>query len=285
MKSICIKTNNNKIINYLLYKFENISLKETYISIKDFAHYKNIILHYKNYDTISFVNTVSNILTKCIIGFYEKDLLNSFVNLNYFYFNGLEKKKIIYTTTEVLNDYDNLSTKYDLVNNVLFEYLNNNHSIYLNSFVNFKLQDYLELLNDKIDFAVNKFLIDKEYLEFVNILRLYINSESIHSITDHLHLIYKNKDSIIINEDKEIISCNDNIFKAKYISDISFSSNDLALNTLLNLLPKKITIHLTDEYVDEFINTLQLIFQERIVICNECDICNMYKHKKNIIKN
>ena len=279
MKSICIKTNNEKIIDYLLYKFENVSLKETYISIKYFAHYHNIILHYKDNNILSFISIVSNILTKSIISFYEKNLLYHFVNLNYFYFNSLERNKIIYNTLEILNDNNYYNKKYDLINNVLLEYLNNNHSLYLDGFINFRLQNYLEYLNEKIDFAVNKFLIDKEYLEFVNILKLYISSESVHSTINHLHLIYKNKESIIINDDKEIISCNDNISKAKYVSDISFSSNDLALNTLLNLLPKKITIHLAEAYVDEFINTLQLIFQDRIVICNECDICNIYKCK------
>ena len=280
MKSLCIKTNNNKIIDYLLKKFDNTSLNETYITVKEFVHYKNIILHYKDDNALLFVNILANILTKCIIQFYEKNLINNFINLNYFYFSKLEKDKISSNTLELINNSEDSNTKYDLINNTLFKYINEHHSLYLNGFINFRLQDYLEFLNTKIDFAVNKFLIDKEYLEFINILKLYINSESIHSKTNHLHLIYKDKDSIIINDNKEIISCNENITKAKYISDISFSSNDLALNTLLNLLPKKITIHLTDGYVDEFINTLKLIFQERVIICEDCDICNMYRSKK-----
>lgn len=280
MKSLCIKTNNNKIIDYLLKKFDNTSLNETYITVKEFVHYKNIILHYKDDNVLLFINILANILTKCIIQFYEKNLINNFINLNYFYFSKLEKDKISSNTLELINNSEDSNTKYDLINNTLFKYINEHHSLYLNGFINFRLQDYLEFLNTKIDFAVNKFLIDKEYLEFINILKLYINSESIHSKTNHLHLIYKDKDSIIINDNKEIISCNENITKAKYISDISFSSNDLALNTLLNLLPKKITIHLTDGYVDEFINTLKLIFQERVIICEDCDICNMYRSKK-----
>ena len=280
MKSLCIKTNNNKIIDYLLKKFDNTSWNETYITVKEFVHYKNIILHYKDDNVLLFINILANILTKCIIQFYEKNLINNFINLNYFYFSKLEKDKISSNTLELINNSEDSNTKYDLINNTLFKYINEHHSLYLNGFINFRLQDYLEFLNTKIDFAVNKFLIDKEYLEFINILKLYINSESIHSKTNHLHLIYKDKDSIIINDNKEIISCNENITKAKYISDISFSSNDLALNTLLNLLPKKITIHLTDGYVDEFINTLKLIFQERVIICEDCDICNMYRSKK-----
>ena len=55
------------------------------------------------------------------------------------------------------------------------------------------------------------------------------------------------------------------------------SSNDYILNTLLTLLPKNIFIHLIDNYKDEFINTLELIFEKRIHICTNCDICEFYK--------
>ena len=280
MKSICIKTNNNKIIDYLLKDFYNLNISDTYISIKNFHHFKNIILHCKNENHTLFINSVSNILTKCIIYFFEKDLLCDSINLNYFYFNNFERNKIIDNALELLNEFGNVETKYDFINNSLFDYLKNHHSLYLKGFTDFRLHKYLDFINEKIDLAVNKFLVDKEYLEFVNILRLYIRSESVNSNIKHLHLIYKSKDSIIINDNREIVSCNDNISKAKYISDISFSSNDLALNTLLNLLPQKITIHLIDGYQDEFINTLSLIFQDRIMICQDCDICKVYRYKK-----
>ena len=66
---------------------------------------------------------------------------------------------------------------------------------------------------------------------------------------------------------------------------LSLSSNDYTLNSLLNLLPKKIYIHLIDQQIDEFINTLQLIFENRVSICLNCEICNLYRyHKKTLTK-
>ena len=283
MKSLCIKTNNSQIIDYLLKSFENINLEDTYISIKKFKHFNNIIIHYLGSEYINFYTHTSNIITKCIINYYEDELIYNNINLNYFYFNLYEKKKILENTVNLLLDEKNSALRYDSINNSVFELINSNHSFYLQGVINFKLDNYITFLNNQIDIAVNKFLIDKEYLEFVSILKLYIKSESKNSKTEHLHLIYQNKTSIIIDDDKNIISCSDNISKAKYISDISFSSNDLALNTLLNIVPKNITIHLVDGYYDEFINTLKLIFQDRIRICEDCDICNMYRCKQ--IKN
>lgn len=281
MKSLCIKTNNKIIIDYLLNEFQNININETYITLKSFKHFSNIILHCKIDNNTLFINTISNILTKTIIYFYEKQIIKNSINLNYFYFNSLEKQEIVKNTLEILNNYDTVNLKYDLLNNTIFEHLLNHKSLYLNAFINFRLNNYLKLIEEKMDLAVNQFLINKEYLEFVNILKLYINSESVYSQTNHLHLIYKNGNSTIIDDNNNVISCNDNITKAKYISDISFSSNDLALNTLLNLLPKTITIHLIDEYCDEFINTLKLIFNDRIKICKDCNICNLYKYKQS----
>ena len=280
MKSICIKTNNKTVIDYLLENFENLNMKETYISIKDFKHFSNIIIHYKDINTTTFINSISNILTKATILFYEDNLITDSIYLNYFYFNKLEIKSIIENTQKLLKEYDVINTKYDLINNSIFKHFLNHHSLYFKSFIDFRLKEYKDIIDKKVDLAVNQFLIDKEYIEFVNILRLYINSESSSSNLEHLHLIYKNKDSIIIDDNKNIVSCNDNITKAKYISDITFSSNDLALYTLLNLLPNKITIHLVNGFQDEFIETLKLIFQNKITICEDCDICNMYRYTK-----
>ena len=280
MKSLCVKTNNSQIIDYLLKSFENINLENTYISIRKFNHFNNIIIHNTNKENTKFLTYISNTITKTIINYFEKDLILNLINLNYFYFNSQEKKKILDNALNLINDNKNYNKRYDYINNEIFKKINLNHSFYLQGFVNFNLGIYMDFLNTQIDNAVNKFLIDKEYLEFVNILRLYIKSESSNSKVEHLHLIYKDKTSIIIDNNKNIVSCNDNIKKAKYVSDISFSSNDFALNTLLNLIPKKITLHLVDGYPDEFINTLKLIFQDRIMICEDCDICNMYRIKQ-----
>ena len=107
---------------------------------------------------------------------------------------------------------------------------------------------------------------------------MYINSHP--TGFDTVHLIYSSSESILLDIKQNVIISTDNILKAKFLSDISFSSNDYTLNTLLNLLPKKIHIHLANNHIDEFINTLKLIFENRIQICTECDICKSYKISK-----
>ena len=144
----------------------------------------------------------------------------------------------------------------------------------LSGFVNFRLQDYMKSIDSAVDIAVNKFILEKEYKEFIELLKLYIKSKEPN--ISSIHLIYMNEDSILLDENKNILAISQDVFNAKYLSDISFSSNDYILNTLLDLIPKEINIHLIQED-DEFIKTLKLIFENRIHICNDCDICKTYR--------
>lgn len=282
MKSICIKSNNKYIIDYLLKDFSNIDLDSTYLSNNSFKIYDNVIIHYLGNNIDNFYEILCDELTKCILFFYEKKLTKKIISYNYFYFNDIESKQILDNCMDLFNfDEGIYNEKYEAIYNALYAYLLEHHSIVLNGFVNFRLKDYKEILDYNVDICVSNFLIEKEYFEFINLLHLYVNSKE--SSIDILHLIYVNKESILIDDNKNIISTTDHIFDAKYLSDISFSSNDYCLNTLLNLLPEKLNIHLVDNYEDEFINTLKLIFENRVNVCNDCDICRVYRMTNNIV--
>jgi len=284
MKSMCIKSNNKYIIDYLLKEFSNIDLDSVYLSNHHFKIYDNVIIHYTGNNIDIFYKNLCDILTKCILFFYEKTKLKNILSYNYFYFNDIETKQILDDCIDLLNsDINVYNEKYNLIYTAVTEYVKEHHSIVLNGFVNFRLKSYKELLDYNIDICVSNYLIEKEYYEFINLLRLYVNSKE--STINTVHLVYVNKESILIDSNKNIIPIQDNIFDAKYLSDISFSSNDYCLNTLLNLLPKKLHIHLVDNYEDEFISTLKLIFENRVSICNECDICRVYRLTNNIVTN
>ncbi len=46
MKSLCIKTNDSNVLDYLLNEFKNCNLKDMCFSENEFKNYKNIIIHY-----------------------------------------------------------------------------------------------------------------------------------------------------------------------------------------------------------------------------------------------
>lgn len=276
MESLCIKTNNQAVINYLLNSIEKFNLDHIYFCNKQFKIYNNIIIHYLGEQVCEFYNNLADLLTDCIIQLYEPILIRKIVHYNYFYFSSFEKAQIIESCISLLTQEEEkeFSIRKEHLFIAVLKYASYHKSIVLDGFVNFRIQDYMKVLDEAIDYSVNKYLIEKEYSEFINLLRLYINSKD--SQMNLIHLIYINSESILLDAQKNIISLTDHIFDAKYLSDISFSSNDYALNALLTLLPEVIHVHLIDQE-DEFINTLKLIFEDRIKICRDCNICRTYK--------
>mgnify|MGYP004496101859 FL=1 len=276
MKSFCFKTNNSNILNYLLNRIKEIDFENLTYSQNQFKIYKNIIIHYKGKDNNKFYRFLASLIEEVVIEFYEEKLITQFINYNYFYFDEYEKTKILENCMEIIEPeicVEKLSKQKDVK-----EYIRENKAIVINGFVHFRIKEYLKYLDEIVDSSVNQFIIEKEYREFVSLLKVYVESKP--PEYNLLHLIYINGESILLDEKKNIVSVSQNIYNAKYLSDITFSSNDLALNTLLCLLPKRIEIHLIDNE-DEFINTLELIFQNRISICKECDMCKTYKLLNN----
>ena len=262
------------------------NLDDVYYVQKDFKIYSNIIIHYIGKNISIFYSNLTSIISNCIFTIYEPLIIKSLINLNYFYFDNIDINIIRENCYSILSENcENtpvshaIHARKDVLWNSIFEYVTQNSRIYLDGFINFRLYKYIQYLDSIIDFTVNKYIVDKEYSEFINLLKMYIDSQD--SKIPLIHLIYVNNEAILLDENKNIISLTKNNLELHYLSDISFSSNDYALNTLLSLLPKKIIIHLISPE-DDFIRTLNLIFSNRLSICTSCNICKTYSLISNI---
>ena len=276
MKTICIKTNNKKSINYLLENLKSLKMDNVYFSCHKFKVFSNIIIHYKGNNLELFLSTISNILVFLVFELYEENIISKILQHDYFYFDSIERKQIIDKTQNLfLDDVESYTTKESILFNIFYQFLKDNDKLFLKGFLTFRAKKYIEELEKLVDTTINSYLIEKEYYEFVSLLKLYVNTEE--SQIDEVHLIYNSEKPILLDKNKNVIKTDINLLNAKYLSDISFSSLDMVLNTLLNIIPKKIHLHLINDEVDEFVNTLNLIFEKRVHICHDCNICRIYK--------
>lgn len=285
MSTFCIKTNDSLFINHFSNNIDilkkNINVNDILIRKKQFSIYTNLIIHYKGNDINTFYEELSKYITDCIITVYENTIIQKIINMNYFYFLDNEQLEVFRLTKELINS-DEKNRRHELIYISTFDYISNNKSMILDGFITFRLKDYMEIIDYIIDLAVNNFLVKREYFEFVDLLKQYISTKT--SACESVHLIYLNNESILLDSNYNIINTSQDFSDINdLLLDIEFSSNDYSLNALLNLLPKKIYIHLLSNE-DEFIDTLKLIFENRIYFCknpSKCEICNFYK-KSNI---
>lgn len=279
MKSLCIKTNNSEIIHYLLEKFAKYNMENVYFSENQFRIYRNVIIHYTGDQEDEFTYRLSEYLTECILHFYEEEILRRILRYNYFYFDEEEQESILTLIHSMILEQDLYLSRDSLIWPEILKYILEHHNLVLSGFVNFRLKNYEKQLDQIVDEAVSKFIIEKEYSEFIHLLKMYISSQP--PMVPFLHLIYVNGESILLDENHKPIPLTNNSIKAKYLSDITFSSNDYALNTLLNLLPSRLEVHLIDPE-DEFIRTLESVFEDRVHLCRDCSICTTYKRFQHV---
>ena len=271
MISICIKSINKSKLNILDKHLEKLPITHVYYSQKDFKNYHNLIIHYTGKSSAKFYDEISNILTNFIINNLEEKIIRKQIMYEYFYFNTSERELIISSTIEKLQAPFCFHEKKFILKEACDDYVYNNKSIYLEGFINFRIYKYRNFLTTILEEIINDFVIQKEYAEYVNLLHEYIQMQP--SQSEIVHLIYNSNTKLLLDENKNIISNIDN--SQVYLSDISFSSNDFILNTLLTSLPKNLCIHLNTEE-DNFIKFLKLIFNGRYSLCNHCNICSNY---------
>jgi len=280
MKSVAIKTNNSQIIEYLTNNFLEEKFKDITVSYRKFKHFNNIIIHYKGNNISYFSKELATILSFLVVYEYEESFLKQIIYHDYFYFSNPERADILENCFNIMIDSDSImKEKFQTIFTEFSNHLKNNKNIYLGGFINFRLTAYMGILRKIVEDSVNSYILEKEYNEFISLLKLYINSSE--TVVDVLHLVYSKDFTLILDKHKNIINNSADAFKAKFLSDISFSVNDYTLNTLLTLLPQKLYIHLVDNNMDEFITTLSLVFENRVEICTNCNICRLYNKNQS----
>ena len=177
MKSIAIKTNNSQTIEYLKNNLKKIYLKDVYFSCKNFKHYTNIIVHYKGNDTQEFLKEVSTILSFLVIYEFEEVFFRQIISKDFFYFSKEERSVILDNCFNIIIDSDTIiKEKFEILFSSFLNYIKEHKTIFLSGFINFRLQSYWDVLERIVEDAVNSYILEKEYNEFISLLRLYINS-------------------------------------------------------------------------------------------------------------
>lgn len=237
------------------------------------------------YDTLRV--HVSNALADYIIRQYEEKLITRIINTNYCYFNSKEKKDILSLALNIVNneDKDFFNTLFkirrrNVIVRKLFEYFERSNSLILDGFVNFRLKDYIKDLEEIVEKAVDDFLMEREYKEFIRLLRYFVDIQEPKFDIIHIMADYDNK-YILLNESLEEIT---NECIQEFVNEISegeVNNDDLLVSSLITMAPKKIIIHNLDKFRNkELLETVKNVFSGKVITCSGCKTCmvNLVNH-------
>ena len=158
MKSVCIKTNNQEMIEYLITTFEKLPVNFC-ISNYRFKKYDNVIVHDIERNENQFYEIVSIVLKSAIERFYEKDIIRRCIHQNYFYLSEIEQEYVLKISMQIMNLPDNkIGYKNKILKNLIKNYLMENKSVIIDGFINFRAKEYKDLLDNIVEVSVVSFL-------------------------------------------------------------------------------------------------------------------------------
>jgi putative sporulation protein YtxC len=275
------KSNFNKL-KYMINKIDTTSGVSITIYLDNNISFTNNENIYKQLTTC-----ISTALADYIISEHEGRLIDKIINSNYCYFNSIERKELFFLTKNIIKNPSNslINSIYpfrrkNLIVKKLHDYFEYSNSIILDGFINFRLKDYLNDLEEIVDKAVDDFLMEREYKEFIRLLKYFVDIqipkfELINIFTDYdgKYLLLDMKNVEIPNEYMQE--------SLEDISDGELNNDDMLVSSLITLAPKKIIIHEIERFNNkELIETIKNVFSGRFFICEDCNMC-----KINLVKN
>lgn len=290
MQCLCIGVNDcaESVKDYIkneLEKLDKLNSNCSVIDIVDLDGSTSVICTFNQekkstpeYDELLF--SISNALADYIIEEYEEKLLLRIINSNYCYFNSIEKKEILRLALLIINNDDKnfLNSLYqirrrNIIIRKLVDYFQSSDKVILDGFVNFRLKDYIKDLEEIVDKAVDDFLTEREYKEFIRLLRYFVDIQEPKFNVIHVLAGYSNK-YILLDENKREIT--DECLQ-EFMNDIpegEINYDDLLVSSLITMAPKKVIVHGAKNFRNkELLETIKNVFWGKAIICTECELC------------
>ncbi|QGQ95246.1 putative sporulation protein YtxC [Paenibacillus psychroresistens] len=235
---------------------------------------------WKHSEKIEISEILARAVADHIIAHKEIELLRSLICEDFSYQNEPEINKIIRYCNQMLNNEDDSLYVADhgknrralTISNEIKQFFKKNNDLNLDGFLEFRLKEYKEELREVVEYAVDEFIMDKQYQEFIALLKYFVFIQE--AKIPVVHLMHKGgHEFVLFNEQMTPmdLKATEDSFKIE-ILDQEFNFEDLVVSTLISIAPQEIHIHTREPEV-QVIQTIMQIFENRVQICEYCRQC------------
>ena len=153
----------------------------------------------------------------------------------------------------------------------LFAYLRERPSLHLEGYITFRLDKYWEELAEAAEAAVDEFVTDRQYREFVGLLHEFVGRQQ--PRVSAVNLVLKADGGFALyDEDFRPMEPGDSARMAPDIADGELNVEDMVVSCLLAISPRTILLHARDPELP-VVRTIGAIFGGRVTVCAGCGSC------------
>lgn len=228
-----------------------------------------------------FKNYLANVVADLITDYHEKDLIREIVQENYYYFSEDERNTIYQYAEKYLSQSSEHGGEY-MVYQVsrkskilqrLLEYFHFNDELVVDGFIRFRLKDYVQELQESVERAVDDFMMEREYKEFIRLLKYFVDIQE--PRVDQVHVVLSPSGVFkLLDESNQPINSD---YLEGFILDLADSEinyEDLLISALITIAPSQIVLHFNEKAkLHNTLGTIENVFGNRVKNCAGCNLC------------
>ncbi len=231
-----------------------------------------------------FKHQMAEVLAEHIVSDWESRLLWKEILKSYRKFTPADKQSLYIKSGDFLrrcneNESLNLLMNFGRKNRMshrILEHINNCEFLAVEGFINFCMRDYLTEIKFAVEVAAEELKNEKEYNDFVNLLRYFVDSQAPRVREVNLLLASNGLFYLWDNSGCKI----EEQYMQNYLDDLLLDDvglDDLLVSILITIAPRRIIIHNASELPhNESVEIIKQVFGDKIVFCRGCKKCSHY---------
>lgn len=217
-------------------------------------------------------------LAQWIVTQRERGMLRRLIGSRYSYFSPEEREDILRLAATALDGGGEAVPAHRCrrIGQRLQEYMERHSVLVLEGFVTFRLKDYVEELAGAVDRAVDDFLLEREYREFIGLLRHVVESQG--QRPSVAHCVFDPAGAFRLED-----ACGRPV-GAEFLEEVGPEAaardvgvEDLLVSALITVAPHTLWLHVPDGAAlalsQDALSTLDEVFPGAVSVCHGCERC------------
>ncbi|KGK86899.1 hypothetical protein DP73_15335 [Desulfosporosinus sp. HMP52] len=144
----------------------------------------------------------------------------------------------------------------------------------IEGFLRFRASDYKSEVNKAVEFAIEEYIVEREYIEFIELLKHFVDSQKPRLECLHVGMTPQGKFHLYNDEGVKVTHQFLEDYQLDNIHELGYE--DLLVSALIAVAPREITLHIRYEGYKDTLETIRNVFGNRVHDCQGCALCEKF---------
>ncbi|MDD4346507.1 MAG: putative sporulation protein YtxC [Desulfitobacteriaceae bacterium] len=151
--------------------------------------------------------------------------------------------------------------------------LESQNSFDVEGFLQFRAWEYKHKVDEALAYTVDEHILQKEYLEFIKLLKHFLNTQPSRLDTLHVAINSEGKFNLFNDSGEKVTGQFVDNYALTDEGDVELSYEDLLISSLIAVAPRQVVLHICYNGYRDNLQLVRKVFKDRISYCSGCVIC------------